>query len=332
MEVNYKNLPKCELHVHLEGAAPPEFIRQLAAEKKVNLLGLFDDNGDYSFHNFGEFLKVYDKACEVLDGPNEFYRLVIEALKHSANHGVIYTEFFVSPDFCGGGDLVAWREYLAAMESAASYCEDNMSVYCRFILTPIRHLGPKQASIIAGIAQESIGGRLTGFGMGGDEQFGHPKDFSYAFDMAREAGYQLTNHAGELVGPHSVLDSLEYLKVERIGHGVRAIEDTLVVQRLIDENITLEVNPGSNIFLGIYDSLNLHPIQRLREMGVQVTVSTDDPPFFKTDMTKEYTNLAKAFNWTKDTFLSLNKCAVNAAFCDTKTKEILNQILEREYV
>ena len=180
------------------------------------------------------------------------------------------------------------------MESAASYCEDNMSVYCRFILTPIRHLGPKQASIIAGIAQESIGGRLTGFGMGGDEQFGRPKDFLHAFDMAREAGYQLTSHAGELVGPHSVFDSLEYLKVERIGHGVRAIEDTLVVQRLIDENITLEVNPGSNIFLGIYDSLNLHPIQRLREMGVQVTVSTDDPPFFKTDMTKEYTNLAKA--------------------------------------
>ena len=168
--------------------------------------------------------------------------------------------------------------------------------------------------------------------MGGDEQFGRPKDFLHAFDMAREAGYQLTSHAGELVGPHSVFESLEYLKVERIGHGVRAIEDTLVVQRLIDENITLEVNPGSNIFLGIYDSLNLQPIQRLREMGVQVTVSTDDPPFFKTDMTKEYTNLAKAFNWTKDTFLSLNKCAVNAAFCDTKTKEILNQILEREYV
>ena len=188
---------------------------------------------------------------------------MVAALKSSAQHGVIYTEFFVSPDFCGGGDLVAWREYLAAMEAAASYCEANMAVYCRFILTPIRHLGADRACVIADIAQKTIGGRLTGFGMGGDETFLTPKDFSYAFDMAREAGYRLTNHAGEIVGASSVLDSLKYLKVERIGHGVRAIEDLDVVQRLVEENITLEVNPGSNIFLGIYEDLKSHPIQRL---------------------------------------------------------------------
>jgi adenosine deaminase len=257
---------------------------------------------------------------------------VVAALKSSAQHGVIYTEFFVSPDFCGGGDLVAWREYLAAMEAAASYCEANMAVYCRFILTPIRHLGADRACVIADIAQKTIGGRLTGFGMGGDETFLTPKDFSYAFDMAREAGYRLTNHAGEIVGASSVLDSLKYLKVERIGHGVRAIEDLDVVQRLVEENITLEVNPGSNIFLGIYKDLKSHPIQRLRDLGVQVTVSTDDPPFFKTDMTKEYSNLASAFNWKSETFFLLNTDAVKAAFCDDKTKETLNSILEREYV
>jgi adenosine deaminase len=277
-------------------------------------------------------LNVYDQACKVLNGPEEFYRLVVAALESSAQHGVIYTEFFVSPDFCGGGDLVAWREYLAAMEAAASYCEVKMAVYCRFILTPIRHLGADRACVIADIAQKTIGGRLTGFGMGGDETFLTPKDFSYAFDMAREAGYRLTNHAGEIVGASSVLDSLKYLKVERIGHGVRAIEDLDVVQRLVEENITLEVNPGSNIFLGIYKDLKSHPIQRLRDLGVQVTVSTDDPPFFKTDMTKEYSNLANVFNWTSKTFFLLNTDAVKAAFCDDKTKEILNSILEREYV
>jgi len=330
--MNYGKLPKCELHVHLEGAAPPDFIRQLANEKKINLTGLFDSKGDYFFKNFKDFLNVYDQACKVLNGPEEFYRLVVAALKSSAQHGVIYTEFFVSPDFCGGGDLVAWREYLAAMEAAASYCETNMAVYCRFILTPIRHLGADRACVIADIAQKTIGGRLTGFGMGGDETFLTPKDFSYAFDMAREAGYRLTNHAGEIVGASSVLDSLKYLKVERIGHGVRAIEDLDVVQRLVEENITLEVNPGSNIFLGIYTDLKSHPIQRLRDLGVQVTVSTDDPPFFKTDMTKEYSNLASAFNWKSETFFLLNTDAVKAAFCDDKTKETLNSILEREYV
>jgi adenosine deaminase len=329
--MNYNKLPKCELHVHLEGAAPPEFIRQLAKEQKIDLTGLFDSDGDYFFNDFNDFLNIYDQACKVLNGPEEFYRLVIAALKSSAQHGVIYTEFFVSPDFCGGGDILAWREYLAAMEEAAAYCEVEMSVYCRFILTPIRHLGAERARVIADIAQKTKGGRLTGFGMGGDEAFLTPKDFSYAFDMAREAGYRLTNHAGEIVGANSVLDSLEYLKVERIGHGVRAIEDLAVVQRLVEENITLEVNPGSNIFLGFYKDLKSHPIQRLRELGVQVTVSTDDPPFFKTDMTKEYCNLANVFNWKNETFFSLNMVAVKAAFCDDKTKEILNSILEREY-
>ena len=329
--MNYNKLPKCELHVHLEGAAPPEFIRQLAKEQKIDLTGLFDSDGDYFFNDFNDFLNIYDQACKVLNGPEEFYRLVIAALRSSAQHGVIYTEFFVSPDFCGGGDILAWRKYLAAMEEAAAYCEVEMSVYCRFILTPIRHLGAERARVIADIAQKTKGGRLTGFGMGGDETFLTPKDFSYAFDMAREAGYRLTNHAGEIVGANSVLDSLEYLKVERIGHGVRAIEDLAVVQRLVEENITLEVNPGSNIFLGFYKDLKSHPIQRLRELGVQVTVSTDDPPFFKTNMTKEYSNLANVFNWKNETFFSLNMDAVKAAFCDDKTKEILNSILEREY-
>jgi adenosine deaminase len=329
--MNYNKLPKCELHVHLEGAAPPEFIRQLAKEQKIDLTGLFDSDGDYFFNDFNDFLNIYDQACKVLNGPEEFYRLVIAALRSSAQHGVIYTEFFVSPDFCGGGDILAWRKYLAAMEEAAAYCEVEMSVYCRFILTPIRHLGAERARVIADIAQKTKGGRLTGFGMGGDETFLTPKDFSYAFDMAREAGYRLTNHAGEIVGANSVLDSLEYLKVERIGHGVRAIEDLAVVQRLVEENITLEVNPGSNIFLGFYKDLKSHPIQRLCELGVQVTVSTDDPPFFKTNMTKEYSNLANVFNWKNETFFSLNMDAVKAAFCDDKTKEILNSILEREY-
>jgi len=332
--MNYNKLPKCELHVHLEGAAPPEFIRQLAKEQKIDLTGLFDSDGDYffnDFNDFNDFLNIYDQACKVLNGPEEFYRLVIAALRSSAQHGVIYTEFFVSPDFCGGGDILAWRKYLAAMEEAAAYCEVEMSVYCRFILTPIRHLGAERARVIADIAQKTKGGRLTGFGMGGDETFLTPKDFSYAFDMAREAGYRLTNHAGEIVGANSVLDSLEYLKVERIGHGVRAIEDLAVVQRLVEENITLEVNPGSNIFLGFYKDLKSHPIQRLCELGVQVTVSTDDPPFFKTNMTKEYSNLANVFNWKNETFFSLNMDAVKAAFCDDKTKEILNSILEREY-
>jgi adenosine deaminase len=329
---DYTHLPKLELHLHLEGAAQPEFIRQLAHEKKVDLKGVFNAAGDYDYPDFLGFLKVYEAACQVLTGPQEFYRLVEDVLKNSASHGVIYTEFFVSPDFCGGGDLSAWREYLAAMDEAAGAAAKALGIETRFIVTPVRHMGPDQAKITAKVAQETAGGRLTGFGMGGDENFGTPADFTFAFDMAREAGLRITQHAGEMAGPTSIIQSLDHLKPERIGHGVRAIEDPKLVDRLAAEQITLEVNPGSNVALGIYPDWQKHPIVALRDAGVLVTVSTDDPPFFHTDMTNEYTHLADDCGWGTAEFLEINLNAAKAAFCDKETTEKLIQKLEAAYV
>ena len=103
--MNMRKLPKIELHLHHEGAAPPSFIQQLAVEKNVDLSGIFNADGDYSFSNFNEFLSTYEAACQVLKEPEDFYRLTLSILEKSAENGVIYTEVFISPDFCGGGDL-----------------------------------------------------------------------------------------------------------------------------------------------------------------------------------------------------------------------------------
>ncbi|SFR42153.1 adenosine deaminase [Litoreibacter janthinus] len=318
-------IPKIELHLHIEGAAPPAFIRGLAQEKGVNLTGVFNEDGSYKFEDFSQFLRVYEAACTVLTGPEEFGRLTTAVLEQSIEQGVIYTEAFLSPDFCGGGDVGAWREYMHAMQEAAAKLPE---IEMRGIVTCIRHFGPDKAKAAARCAAETAGDFITGFGMGGDEMQGKQGDFAYSFHMAREAGLRLTTHAGEWGGADSVRQAVRDLEVERIGHGVQAIDDDALVDHLAEHEIVLEVCPGSNVALGVYSDWHSHPIETLRERGVLVTVSTDDPPFFHTNLGMEYDLLGHHFGWEDDTVREVNVTAAKAAFCDDATREKLLKALE----
>lgn len=326
--MSWQAFPKVELHLHLEGGAPPAFIRGLAAEKSIDLGGIFDAEGGYAFRDFDHFLTVYEAACTTLRSPEDFHRLTLAVLEESATHGVVYSEAFLSPDFCGGGDVAAWRDYLAAIEDAAETAERSFGITLRGIVTCIRHFGPEQARSAAICAAETKGRFLTGFGMAGGELVGRPGDYSWSFDCAREAGLRLTCHAGEWGGPDMVADTLRDLRVERIGHGIRAIGDPALVDRLAEDGIVLEVCPGSNVALGASGDWSAHPIARLREAGVHVTVSTDDPPFFHTTMTAEFEGLERAFGWGEADFAALNRTALDAAFCDEDTRERIAGRLE----
>ncbi len=314
-------LPKVELHLHLEGAAPPAFIAGLAKEKKVDIGGIFDAKGDYKYKDFWDFLKVYEAATSVLVKPEDYYRLTLAVLEESAASGVVYSETFLSPDFCGGRDVGAWREYLHAIREAGEKAEATMGVTLRGIITCIRHFGPDKARETALCAAETAGDFIVGFGIAGDEKIGKPKDFLWSFDCAREAGLRLTAHAGEWGGPDSVRDAVRDLGVERIGHGVRAIEDLALVDELAESGVVLEVCPGSNIALGIYKGWRQHPIGQLYERGVKVTISTDDPPFFHTTMAREYEMLNRAFDWDEGVFAGIARASLDAAFCDADTRE-----------
>ncbi|MCX8954137.1 adenosine deaminase [Ruegeria sp. NA] len=322
------DLPKIELHLHHEGAAPPAFIRQLAHEKRVDLSGIFKPDGSYDFRDFAHFLSVYEAACEVLKTPEDFRRLTLAILEESAENGVAYSETFLSPDFCGGGDLHAWRDFLNAIQDAADEAERKFDITLRGVVTCVRHFGPEQARRSAHCAAETAGNWITGFGMGGNEAIGTQGDFKWSFDCAREAGLRLTTHAGEFGGPDSVRDAVRDLGVERIGHGVRAIEDVDLVRELVDREITLEVCPGSNVVLGLFPDFAAHPIAKLRDAGVKVTISTDDPPFFHTTMRREYEMLNAAFGWEAGDFAALNEMALNAAFCDDDTRARVKKRLE----
>jgi adenosine deaminase len=317
-----------ELHLHLEGGAPPAFIRGLAKEKRVDIGGIFNEDGSYRFADFWEFLKVYEAATTTLQSPQDFYRLTLAVLEESAANGVIYSETFISPDFCGGRDLGAWREYLHAIEEAAAKAEAEFGITLRGIVTPIRHFGPEKARQTARCAAETAGRFITGFGIGGDEKVGKLADFAWSFDMAREAGLQITAHAGEWGGPESVRDALT-LGVARIGHGVRAIEDLALVDELAERGVVLEVCPGSNVALGLYKDFRAHPIAELQRRGVKVTISTDDPPFFHTTMTREYAMLHEAFDWDEGVFAGIARTSMEAAFCDAETKTRILTELEQ---
>lgn len=322
-----REIPKVELHLHHEGAAPPAFIRGLAKEKGVDLSGIFREDGSYAFRDFVHFLSVYEAATSVLTSPEDYARLTRAVLEESAANGVVYSETFLSPDFCGGGDVEAWRDYLAAIREAAEEAERDFGITLRGIVTCIRHFGPEAAKPIALCAADTAGDWLTGFGMAGDEMKGKPADFTWAFDCAREAGLRLTVHAGEWGGAKSVRDALAALRPERIGHGVQSIDDLALVDDLAEHGIVLECCPGSNVALGVYPGWSAHPIQRLRDRGVKVTVSTDDPPFFHTTMTGEYENLAATFGWGEEDFAEINATAIDAAFCDEATKDKIRKKL-----
>ncbi|WP_370693026.1 adenosine deaminase [Pseudotabrizicola sp.] len=321
-------IPKVELHLHLEGAAPPAFIRGLASEKRLDIAGIFDEHGHYQYTDFWDFLKVYEAATSALKSPEDYARLTLAVLEESAASGVVYSETFLSPDFCGGRDIGAWREYLHAIREAADQAERTMGITLRGIITCIRHFGPEKAREVARCAADTAGDWIVGFGIAGDEKVLTPKDYLWSFDCAREAGLRLTAHAGEWGGPQSVRDAVNDLGVERIGHGVRAIEDLALVDELAERGIVLEVCPGSNVALGLYPDWRSHPIGQLYDRGVKVTVSTDDPPFFHTTMEREFEELHRAFDWDDGVFRTLNRTALDAAFCDADTRARIAKLLE----
>lgn len=326
--MNFKAMPKVELHTHLEGCAPPTFIKGLAAEKNIDISKIFAADGGYAFRDFDHFLQVYEAACTTLQSPEDFRRLTMAVLEETAAHGVVYMETFVSPDFCGGGDLAAWKDYLAAMEDAAREAEEKLGITLKGIVTGIRHFGPDACKPAATCAAETFGDFITGYGMAGGEMVGRPGDYAYSFDIAREAGMPLTCHAGEWGGAPMVAETVRELRVERIGHGIGAINDRALIDEILEKDIVLEVCPGSNVVLKAVDGWKSHPIVNLRDAGVKVTVSTDDPPFFHTTMTAEYEMLHRTYGWGEDDFKALNATALAAAFCDDDTKARVAKRLE----
>lgn len=315
-------VPKAELHCHIEGAAPPTLVRRLASQHGIDVSGVIDGNGKYIWSDFSTFLKAYDTVSSVFKTPADYGLLTETYFRMLAAEGAIYGEVFISPDHAQAAGL-SYRSYVEGLASGIERAKTDTAIEGRMIAIGVRHFG---SGAVERVVKEVIGNPhplVTGFGLAGDERSGHPANFSKAFRMASEAGLGTTAHAGEFGGPDSVIAALEFLRVKRIGHGVRAIEDKDLVRRLVDEGIVLEVCPGSNISLGVYTHLRFHPVNMLRREGVKVTLNSDDPPYFGTTLGKEYASVSQTFKWSHEDQMEVTRTAINAAFCDDATRKRL---------
>lgn len=317
--------PKLELHCHLEGTIAPERASKMAARRGVDLSSMITPDGHYIWTDFSSFLALYDQVSDLISSPQDYYDLTLDHLVRAAEQGVVYTEFFISADHARRIGL-DYGDMVAAIDEAARHAEERTGHVCRLISTCIRHFGPEAARDVARETVRHAHPRVTGFGMGGDERQYHPSDFVPAFETAYDAGLGCTVHAGEFGGPESVCAALDHLPVKRIGHGVRAVEDPDLLHRIRDEDVVLELCPGSNISLGLYPSLSHHPLPALLAAGVRVTVSSDDPPFFHTDMALEYASLSGVFGLSPGQVKTLGEVAIEAAFLEDAAKENLRQL------
>ncbi|MCC9625460.1 adenosine deaminase [Thalassospira sp. MA62] len=316
-------LPKAELHLHLEGALTPELVRTFAARNGLTLPdGLYDDQDRYLWSDFPEFLRSFDLASSVIRTKQDYSDLTYSYLSGQARDGVIYNELFCSPTHahdCG----LSFDDHLDAVVDGIDRAQREYGIVGRIIMTCVRHIGPDIAQKVARETVDCAHPYIVGFGMGGNESMLTQRDFYPAFKIAADGGLGCTTHAGEVEGPQSVWDAINDLPVTRIGHGVRAIEDPHLVDALAKRGIVLEVCPGSNIALSVFPDYPSHPLRKLYESGVKVTLGSDDPPFFFTKLSDEYNRARDVFGFSKNELQQITRTAIDAAFCDDETRTVL---------
>ncbi len=322
-------IPKAEIHVHLEGSITPTLAKKLAARHKTTLPeALFGPNQTYRFRDFLHFLKAYDVICSVVKTPEDYRDIAYDYLIRSAQEGVIYTELMPSPDHAALHGI----SYDTLLESIAQGIQDaeaETGIKACIYVSCVRHYGVEKCESLAKTIVNYPHPLMRGFGMGGDEVGFPPKQFKKTYQIVNEAGIACTAHAGEMAGPEGIKEALSHLPISRIGHGVRSIEDDNLIAEIIDKGITLECCPTSNVMLRVYDSYASHPFLKLKNAGVNVTLNSDDPPFFATTIGNEYQVARQKFQLSDQDLVAITRTAIQAGFLDEKTKQSLLQTLPK---
>jgi adenosine deaminase len=317
-------VPKVELHVHLEGTARPDLIRRLAERNGLPVPeGVFAAPDLFAYTDLLDFLKTYDKAASVIRTGEDYRDITYEYLVSCAAEGAIYVELTASPDHAKLVGL-SDEEHLDGIARGIDDARAESGIEGRILISCVRNFGVEPALRVARYAAERPHPYVVGFSMAGDEENYPPAAYAEAFELAAAAGLGCTVHAGEWAGPESVREGLG-LPVSRIGHGVRSIEDPALVEELAELGTVLEVCPTSNVVLGIYPTYEEHPLPRLRDAGVQVTLGSDDPPYFGATIGGEYGLCAEHYALDDEALRGITRTAIQAAFCDEKLKQGLMQ-------
>ncbi|WMX44811.1 adenosine deaminase [Streptomyces roseicoloratus] len=322
-------LPKAELHVHHVGSASPRIVAELAARHPDSKVPTDPDAlADYfTFTDFAHFIEVYLSVVDLVRTPEDVRLLTYEVARDMARQNIRYAELTITP-YSSTRRGIDERAFMAAIEDARKAAEAELGVVLRWCFDIPGEAGLEAAEETARLAVELHPEGLVSFGLGGPE-IGVPRpQFKPYFDRARAAGLRSVPHAGETTGPETVWDALNELGAERIGHGTSSVKDPALLAHLAEHRIALEVCPTSNIATRAVERLEDHPIKRMVEAGVLVTINSDDPPMFGTDLNNEYAVAARLLDLDERGLAALAKNAVEASFLDEAGKARLREEID----
>lgn len=317
-------MPKVEIHVHLEGAADAATVWEMARRNNLALPAptLAEWEAFYEFQDFAHFVQVWYLATRSLRTAEDYAWLVERFLHQQVAQNILYSEAFFSPQLHFNRDLTP-TQLLDALEQGAQAGEAATGSRVRFIVDLDRSRGADdsaEAALQFALAGRARNGLFLGLSIGEPEQGYPPELFTHLF--ARAAGLRTVAHAGETTGPASIWGALHSLHAERIGHGIRALDDPALLAELHRTQTPLDVSPISNYCLKVVPTDQPHPIRQLLEAGVLVTLNSDDPPMFSTDLVNEYHTLARqGFTWPELWQLNLN--TLEASFLPDDEKAAL---------
>jgi adenosine deaminase len=335
LETFIRRMPKVELHVHLEGSIQPETLLLLAERNNVTLPATTVEGLRqwYRFTNFPHFVEIYLAISSCIRTPEDIEFIAREFLRGQAAQRILHSEVTFTPyTHFEMNNRIPFEDQIAALSRARQWASSELGVSAGWVLDIARSVRPLEHGLT--VADWAISGMEHGvvaLGLGGIEA-GHPPElFEDAFDRALEAGLASVPHAGETVGPESIRGALRSLRAQRIGHGVRCLDDPELVAELRDRQIPLEVCPTSNVCLGVAPSLAGHPLPRLLDEGLYVTINSDDPPMFNTTLTDEYLRAARILRCGVEDIERLTLNAVRASLLPESNRAEMERQFRMEF-
>jgi adenosine deaminase len=314
MNTFINGLPKAELHLHIEGSLEPELMFDLARRNSIALpfASVEAVRAAYAFSNLQDFLDIYYQGAQVLLTEEDFRDLAVAYFTRLAADGGVHAEIFFDPQTHTDRG-VPFAVVVEGLLAGMAWAEQNLRVTSKLILCFLRHL-PEDAALATLKMAEPWLDRIAGVGLDSSEKGFPPSGFAKVFTAARERGLKLVAHAGEEGPPEYVWEALDLLKVDRIDHGNRALEDQKLVNRLTAEGMTLTVCPLSNLKLCVVDDLKVHPIKRMLDLGLRPTINSDDPAYFGGYLGENWRQTAGALNLTRDDLIVLAKNSFTGSF------------------
>jgi aminodeoxyfutalosine deaminase len=314
-----RELPKAELHLHLEGAIEPSTLIELAGNHGQPM-SVEEAAELYQYSDFAGFLRAFKGVVEHLRTPEDYEIVTYRLMEHLAAQNVFHAEVTVSV----GAFIYFGRDVdaiFAGLECGRERGERDFGVSLTWIFDAVRHLGPEAAQCVAEHAARLRDRNVIAFGIGGDERRAAPELFQGVYRYAKRKGLRLTAHAGETVGPESVWGAIRVLKAERIGHGLSSWKDRELLAYLVQEQIPVEISMTSNVRTGCIASIGQHPVKTYYDVGMMITLNTDDPAIFRTSVGQEYQLAQDVFGFSDEQLRRLAMNSFEASFLPESKKQ-----------